>query len=76
MYTEGNKATDLYIIYNGVFKLQKKNLSGQDEIDRADLTKTKLYTILKLDQGDFAGIESIMNVNRYKYTLIVLCYLI
>jgi hypothetical protein len=69
IYIEGKPAESLYLIYKGEFKLQKKNLSADDEIDKIELSRMKLYTVLKLGAGDLAGIETVMDHERYKYTL-------
>lgn len=73
IYTEGTDATNLYIIYEGQFRLKKKNLSEKNERNNNYISKENFYSsdvakhhvVLNLTNGDFAGLEAFMN---YDYT--------
>lgn len=86
VYIEGNSAELFYVIYDGVFLLQK-SLKPENEDDLTSQERiSKWYTVLKLGKGNFAGTEALEEIfeenikleefidrqprNKYKYSLI------
>jgi hypothetical protein len=77
VYLEGNPAECLHLIFQGGFKLKKrdfgmiKRADNLEELVETDVSKSKLHTILNLDKGDFSGFEALENIQypKYKYSL-------
>jgi hypothetical protein len=65
VFIEGSNAEMIYIIYDGVFRLSKKNMSKEEENDellKSDISKQ--HTVIKLSKGDLAGLETFDNFPR------------
>ncbi len=65
VYIEGNNAEMFYIIYDGVFRMQKKNMTKEEENEEMLKSEvTKHHTVIKLSIGDIAGTEAFDNFSR------------
>jgi hypothetical protein len=76
VYFEGQKADLFYIIYKGLFKLQKRNFDpNYKQIDDENINNMNMNrTIINLGQGEIAGTECIMecykNLNERNYKIL------
>ena len=85
VYIEDSNAEIFFIVFNGVFRLQKKNLYKVEKGKAFISEVSKHRTIIKIDKGDFAGVESLFNFRnkgleinpildkdypKYKYSLV------
>jgi hypothetical protein len=69
VYLEGNTDDKIYVIYNGMFKLQKKN--KQENIDILTNRIEIGNTVLHLIREDISGLEACKN-QPYRFTLQVI----
>ena len=69
LYCEGEKAEKLHIIYRGSFELQVKDFFKKNVMDKNEIGKERLHTVLKLEKGDIAGIESLKEDYFYQQTM-------
>lgn len=69
VYCEGEVANKIHLIFQGSFVLLVKNLNKLSNLDKINIGKERLKTILKLEKGYVAGIEAIKSNSKYEQTL-------
>jgi len=69
VYCEGEVANKIHLIFKGSFDLLVKNFNKLSNLDKINIGKERLKTILKLEKGYIAGIEAIDINSKYEQTL-------
>lgn len=74
VYCEGEPATKIYIIYYGSFELLVKEYNKISNLDKINVGKERLKTVLKLQKGYVAGMEAFIKNAKYEQTLKVIFF--
>ncbi len=69
VYCEGEGANKIHIIYYGSFELLVKEYNKFSNLDKINVGKERLKTVLKLQKGYVAGLEALNKNAKYEQTL-------
>lgn len=72
VYCEGEPANKVHIIYYGSFELLVKEFNKPSILDKINVGKERLKTILKLQRGYVGGLEALNKDAKYEQTLKVI----